>query len=182
MILWLCTMLRGRPRRREPRELWLKARAGLRVYSGWARPPGLHRLQPSRELSGVCSGWACVVLRHKNSEYERRPAGHPSGRWIPFFPSLPSIGAWRGARRRGTRPEGLACGRRRRLEQCPASCSSEIRRPNPPRRETWRAQRTLETYKTTTPSYEATQRNRRQYESSTPIRRRRVYELRMSEL
>ena len=141
MILWLCTMLRGRPRRREPRELWLKARAGLRVYSGWARPPGLHRLQPSRELSGVCSGWACVVLRHKNSEYERRPAGHPSGRWIPFFPSLPSIGAWRGARRRGTRPEGLACGRRRRLEQCPASCSSEIRRPNHPSDETERTAR-----------------------------------------
>ena len=112
--------------------LWLKARAGLRVHSGWARPPGLPRLQPSRELSGGVSGWACVVLRHKLADSGTRGAGHPSGRWIPFFPSLLSIGAWRGARRRGTRPEGLACGRRRRLEQCPASCSSEIRRSNHP--------------------------------------------------
>ena len=68
--------------------------------------PGSSRPESS---PGDVPGRACVVLRHKNSEYERRPAGHPSGRWIPFFPSLPSIGAWRGARRRGTR----ACGRRR---------------------------------------------------------------------
>ena len=28
--------------------LWLNARAGLRVHSGWARPPGLPRLKPPR--------------------------------------------------------------------------------------------------------------------------------------
>ena len=37
--------------------VWLKARAGLRVHSGWARPPGLPRLQPCRELPGGVSGW-----------------------------------------------------------------------------------------------------------------------------
>ena len=106
-------------------QLWLKARAGLRVHSGWARPPGLPRLQPSRELSGGVSGWACVVLRHKLADSGTRGAGHPSGRWIPFFPSLLSIGAWRGAPRRGTRPEGLACGRR--------DASSPVRRFARPR-------------------------------------------------
>ena len=83
--------------------VWLKARAGLRVHSGWARPPGLPRLQPSRELSEGVPGRACVILRHKLADGGTRPAGHPSGPWIPFLPSLLSIGAWRGARRRRTR-------------------------------------------------------------------------------
>ena len=40
----------------------------------------------------------------------RDPAGHPSGCWIPFFPSLLSIGAWRGARRLKRRRTGLSAG------------------------------------------------------------------------
>ena len=88
--------------------VWLKARAGLRVHSGWARPPGLPRLRQPRKLPGAF--WtACVVLRHKLADSGTRGAGHPSGRWIPFFPSLLSIGAWRGAPRRGMRRYGLAC-------------------------------------------------------------------------
>ena len=89
----------------------LDARAGLREHSGWARPPGLPRLQPSRELPGGVSGWGCVVLRHNLAYAGRRPAGAPVVCWIPFFPSLLSIGAWRGAHRRWTRRYGLACER-----------------------------------------------------------------------
>ena len=55
----------------------LKARAGLQVHSGWARPPGLPRLQPSRELSGDIPRRVCVVLRHNLANSERRPRGHP---------------------------------------------------------------------------------------------------------
>ena len=93
--------------------LWLKARAGLRVHSGWARPPGLPRLQPSRELSGGVSGWGCVVLRHNLANSERRPAaGAPVCVGSRSSPSLLSIGPWRGAHRHGMRRHGLACGRR----------------------------------------------------------------------
>ena len=63
-----------------------------------------------RVLRGV-PGWACVVLRRKLADSGTRGAGHPSDRWIPFFPSLLSIGAWRGAHRRRARRYGLVCGR-----------------------------------------------------------------------
>ena len=59
-----------------------------------------------------CFWMACVVLHHNLAYAGRRPAGHPSGCWIPFFPSLLSIDALGGAHRRRTRRYGLACGRR----------------------------------------------------------------------
>ena len=79
--------------RQEPRELWLKARAGLprkTLVEGAGRQ---RRVQPAPRALRDVSGWACVVLRHNLANSEGSPAGHPSGCWIPFFPSLLSIGA-----------------------------------------------------------------------------------------
>ena len=68
--------------------MWLKARAGLRVHSGWARPPGLPRLQPSRELSGGVFGWACVVLRRNLGNSEKEARGAPVGSDDDLFARL----------------------------------------------------------------------------------------------
>ena len=114
--------------------LWLKARAGLprkTLVEGAGR---VRRFQPApRAPRGCFCTGLCVVLRRKLADSGTRGAGHPSGCWIPFFPSLLSIGAWRGARRRGIRRCGFVCERRRAhlRERVAAYCSHLDGRTHP---------------------------------------------------